>query len=655
MQKKQALLRLTLYVSIFILYAQLISAVSLQELNLHLIPYPWDTIILLRQGFYSEVLYSTLIITPLFLLAYGCVRTGIIRYLSVLVLSCMVYLLISFGVGCLLFEGLYGQELSFSDLIPFLWDLKNDPVNNPHFLISQGIAALIMTLIALYTGFERWRPANKVLGNAHFAQGLEIKKAGFLDKEKGSIIIGKKFGAPLYSNGFEHVLVFAPSGSGKTRSIAIPNLFHYPYSMVCNDVKLTLFNTTSGYRERVLGNTCYCWALANPEGITHRFNPLSFISEDRLLRMTDIQRIAHILIPDNNKEAGIWAKESRKLFKALVLYLLDTPVRPTTLGEINRLIKQQNFDGWLVQLLEKTECYDPEFYRNGFSYINTHEETRTSILITFSGYLELFDDPIVDAATSASDFDIRTLRSQKTTIYIGFTDEDMERLSPILTLFWQQLISAMIKEVPCPIKEPYPLLCLIDEFSSLGRIERLRRSLKLLREYRVRCILMFQYIAQTYERYSHDEAKAFTNIKTKIAYGSEDTSDAEFISKMLGTRTKRVVTRSVSNQANGGFSDSKNVNYQAIPLLRPDEITRLKPHIALIIRSGSSPIKASQYIWYQQTCMKNLEQSPSAVPKQMIQQAPFERQEKKPTKPNLVNKEKDHLQEEALELDWIEH
>lgn len=654
MQKKQTLLRLTLIISAFILYAQMISVVSLQELNLHLMPLPWDTIILLRQGFYSEVLYSTLIITPLFLLAYGCVSTGIIRYLSMLVLSGLVFLLISFIMGILMYEGFYGQELSVGELIPFLWDLKNDPVNYSQFLISQGIAALIMTLIALYTGFERWRPANSVLGNAHFAQGLEIKKAGFLDKENESIIIGKKFGAPLYSNGFEHVLVFAPSGSGKTRSIAIPNLFHYPYSLVCNDVKLTLFNTTSGYRERVLGNTCYCWALANPEGITHRFNPLSFISEDRLLRMTDIQRIAHILIPDNTKEAAIWAQSSRKLFKALVLYLLDTPVRPTTLGEINRLIKQQNFDEWLLQLLEETEGYDPEFYRNGFSYINAHEETRTSILVTFSGYLELFDDPIVDAATSASDFDIRTLRSQKTTIYIGFTDEDMERLSPILTLFWQQLISAMIKEVPCPINEPYPVLCLIDEFSSLGRIERLRRSLKLLREYRVRCILMFQYIAQTYERYSHDEAKAFTNIKTKIAYGSEDTSDAEFISKMLGTRTKKVVTRSVSNQANGGFSDSKNVTYQAIPLLRPDEVTRLKPHIALIIRSGSSPIKASQFIWYKENCMKYLALPPSEVPKQLITQSPFKRAEKNTKKLSTSKKVIEKIPDETLELDWIE-
>lgn len=39
----------------------------------------------------------------------------------------------------------------------------------------------------------------------------------------------------------------------------------------------------------------------------------------------------------------------------------------------------------------------------------------------------------------------------------------------------------------------------IDELSSSGWIERQRRSLKRLHEYRVYCILMLQYIAQTYE------------------------------------------------------------------------------------------------------------------------------------------------------------
>jgi len=153
----------------------------------------------------------------------------------------------------------------------------------------------------------------------------------------------------------------------------------------------------------------------------------------------------------------------------------------------------------------------------------------------------------------------------------------------------------MIQNVPDPKDEPYPMLCLIDEFSSLGRIERLRRSLKLLREYRVRCVLMLQYIAQTYEQYSHDEAKAFTNIKTKIAFAAEDLQDAEYIRKLLGTRTVRVGAGSSSSQTQG-YSESSSYNYQAVPLLRPEEVMRLPREVNLIMRTGNAPVKAGQFV-----------------------------------------------------------
>jgi len=550
---------------------------------------------------------------------------GFARYLCFILLTGLSAITLTFFLGLMAFAEIYLDGFNgFSELIHLFTLHYQSPQLWHDVLQTEAIVFIVITALIGYLIFEKIRPAHKVLGNAHFASGLEVQRAGFLKQEPESIIIGKKFGAPIYANGFEHVLVFAPSGSGKTRSISIPNLFFYPYSVVCNDVKLTQFKATSGYREKVLANKIYCWAPANPEFKTHRFNPLSLISTDAIRRITDIQRIAHILIPDNPKAEPIWTRAARNLFKALMLYLLDTPARPTTLGEINRLIKQQDFDEWLVHVLTQTNSYDADFYRNGFSYINNHEKTRRSILLEFSGYFELFDDPIVDAATSASDFDISQLRREKTTIYIGFSDDDMERLSPILTLFWQQLISVMIQEVPDLKTEPYPLLCLIDEFSSLGRIDRLRRSLKLLREYRVRCILMFQYIAQTYEKYTHDEAKAFTNIKTKIAYTTEDPSDAEFISKILGTRTKRIVTHSASHQQQG-VSNSKNIAYQAIPLLRPEQVSKLSSRVALIMRSGNHPVKAGQYIWYKESAMKDLALRASFVPTQTVQRIAFER------------------------------
>jgi len=167
-------------------------------------------------------------------------------------------------------------------------------------------------------------------------------------------------------------------------------------------------------------------------------------------------------------------------------------------------------------------------------------------------------------------------------------------------------------------------LRLIDEFSSLGRIERLRRSLKLLREYRVRCVLMLQYIAQTYEQYTHDEARAFTNIKTKIAFAAEDIQDAEYISKLLGTRSARVHAGSTSSQTQG-YSESQSYNYQAIPLLRPEEVMRLPEHQSLIMRTGDAPVKAGQFVWYKENVMKDLVLRPLLTPTQCVQRTSFEK------------------------------
>lgn len=577
----------------------------------------------IANGFWIETISAFTLNFWLLLSLFGLLKTGFVRFLSGVSLSVLGSMTVIFLLGYWVFSWLYlDRIIGIEGLISLFWQRHQSSPLWYQFLQTECIALLIVITGFLIALFERLKPSRNTLGKAHFSNGFEAQQAGFFEQEAQSILIGKKYGAPLYSNGFEHVLVFAPTGSGKTRSIGIPNLFNYPYSVVCNDVKLTMFQTTSGFRESVLGHRCYCWAPASMDRKTHCYNPLSLIAEDKVQRLTDIQRIAHILIPDSKKSDPIWQQASRKLFKIAVLYLLDTPDRPTTLGEINRLVKQAGFDEWLASLLQETTHLDPEFYRNGYSYLNNHEKTRSSILETFSGYFELFDDPMIDAATSTSDFDLTQLRREKITVYVGFTDDDMERLSPLLTLFWQQLISVMIKHVPNPVDEPYPLLCMIDEFSSLGRIERLRRSLKLLREYRVRCVLIMQYIAQTYEQYSHDEAKAFTNIKTKIAFATEDLNDAEYVSKLLGTKTVRVTGSSESIQTQG-YTQSKSTNLQAVPLLRPDEVMKMPEKQVLIMRTGHAPVKAEQFIWYSSKSMKDLASGATEVPCQTMIQHPF--------------------------------
>jgi type IV secretion system protein VirD4 len=114
------------------------------------------------------------------------------------------------------------------------------------------------------------------------------------------------------------------------------------------------------------------------------------------------------------------------------------------------------------------------------------------------------------------------------------------------------------------------------------------------------------------EQYTHDEAKAFTNIKTKIVFAAEDISDAEDINKLLGMSTIKITTGSSSTQS-AGYSESTNYTYQAVPLLRPEEIMRFASNLSLVMRTGNAPVLTQQFIWYQQK-FKNSRLPASFVP-----------------------------------------
>jgi len=83
----------------------------------------------------------------------------------------------------------------------------------------------------------------------------------------------------LVADDFQHVLLFAPTGSGKGVGFVIPNLLFWEESIVCHDIKLENYELTSGYRNKSLGQECYVWNPADPDGRTHCYNPLDWISE----------------------------------------------------------------------------------------------------------------------------------------------------------------------------------------------------------------------------------------------------------------------------------------------------------------------------------------------------------------------------------------
>ena len=130
-----------------------------------------------------------------------------------------------------------------------------------HLLICLAGSYSLLIIAYLMQIFSMQTKAEKVFGKAHFAKSFEIKKAGLFSKT--GLVLGKAYGRILRLGGFESILIAAPTGSGKTTAIAIPNLIEWQGSAVINDLKGELYKKTSRYRKEAMGNKCYNWQPAD--------------------------------------------------------------------------------------------------------------------------------------------------------------------------------------------------------------------------------------------------------------------------------------------------------------------------------------------------------------------------------------------------------
>ncbi|MBB71490.1 MAG: hypothetical protein CMF50_03745 [Legionellales bacterium] len=429
-----------------------------------------------------------------------------------------------------------------------------------------------------------------VLGSAHFATDWEIQKADLWGNE--GIILGQSNRQPLRLPGYESVLVVAPTGSGKTRGIAIPNLMTWRGSIVANDLKGELYDATASYRENHLGNQCYCWAPANVDGSPHGYNPFFYVSDNPDLRIRDLQLIAEMLIPQERADGGFWTASSRDLFLMLALYQFETKGMATLAG-IHDLSKRENFFEWLEMQLDEGIMIDEAGSQLAYSLLQADaDKTRPNILKDFHSRMTLFMDPLVRVATSSCDFDMRNLRREKMSIYLNIPDSDQERLKPLVTLFWAQMVHVMTQAIPDIDTEPYGVLAVLDEFGNMGKIPKLQKGLSFLRGYRVRSVILVQYLGQLYSVYGQHDARSFLNAKAKVIYALNDIEDAKYFSEAMGYKTVTVRSRGVSHGERQNTSKAENLQRQ--PLVSQFSLLHLCYQHQVIMLEGRPPIWGSK-------------------------------------------------------------
>lgn len=445
----------------------------------------------------------------------------------------------------------------------------------------------------------------KLHGAARFASYSEIKKAGLLG-DKG-IIVGRYAGKYLMFGGQQHAIISAPTRSGKGVGIVIPNLLNWSDSIVVLDIKQENWDITSGFRKRH-GQACYLFNPAATDYRTHRYNPLAYLSEDPNFRIDDVQKIANMLFPDEEGTDVIWTATPRSLFMGIVLMLAETPEKPLTLGQVVRetLVDgdgSQYFINMMNQRAQAGKPYSGACVRSLNSYTSiAAPNTRAGVITSFRSRLELWMNPLVDAATSANDFDLRDVRKKRMSVYLGVTPDNLERMAPLLNLFFQQLIDLNTRELPGQNKAlKYTCLLLMDEFTSIGEISVLSKGISYVAGYNLRMLPIIQSPSQLVEVYGEEAAKTFTtNHALNIIFPpkASETETAKDISEWLGNKTVKSVSKSRSTQIFKTDNNTNSTSEQSRALMLPQEITSLGGDKELVVLENVRPIIAQKVVYF---------------------------------------------------------
>ena len=521
---------------------------------------------------------------------------------------------------------------------PESWQIySEDPVQRKRLQFSAAVGGFVGFGLPALLVMSLTNQKKSLHGEARFASHDEIQQAG-LNGERG-IIVGKVGQRYLVYGGQEFVLLAAPTRSGKGVSIVLPNLLHYDDSVVVLDIKMENFAYTSKFRQ-AHGHHVYLFNPFGADGETHRWNPLDAVDRDPTRRVGEILAIAQVLYPTEQVKDAFWNESARNLFLGLTLSIMETPALPCSLGEVLRQSsgKGQPIKDYLLGLITSRAASDAplsdDCTASLYRFCAISDNTLAGILATLAAPLTIFSNPIVDAATSATDFDLKQVRTQRMSIYVGIPANRLSDAALLVNLFFSQLIQ--YNTVDLPATNPrlkHQCLVILDEFPALGRVTMLAKAVGFMAGYNLRLLPIIQSLSQLESVYGEKDAQTFvTNHACQILFAPREQRDAQHYSQMLGTYTAEAISTGTSRPlgwSNGKQASSSSTHSeQARPLLLPQEVKELGDQRAIINLMHAKPILCDKARFYAEPVfidrLKRISPFLASVGKRMPTQAELE-------------------------------
>jgi type IV secretion system protein VirD4 len=499
---------------------------------------------------------------------------------------------------------LAGLKRLSADLDPaavpaWFWYFRGDP--EVRRWLGVGILSVLVGAGVVAAGVMRGlRPP--LHGAARWASEAEVVRAGL--RADHGVVLGRKAGRLLVFGGSEHVMLHAPTRSGKGVGVVIPNLLTWPDSLVVLDVKRENWEASAGFRA-AHGQEVLLFDPLDPEGRTARFNPLGHIDRtDPVAVLDELQKLAVMLFPAPPNADPFWAEAARTGFIGVGAYVAETPDLPFSLGAVYRELTQGEPRVRLPETLRVRAAAGRPLSAGCVSAISdfcsASENTFASIKQTLTTRMNLWLNPRVCAATDASDFDLRDLRERRISLYLGVSPDNLARAAPLYGLLLQQLIDLNTRERPGGGRHEIQVLMVLDEFARLGHASVIAHAFSYVAGYGVRLLPVLQSPAQLRAEYGADLAEEImANCGVEIAFAPKELKVAQHLSERLGYWTYQSRSRSrPSLLSDGKRSTTESDQRRALRL--PQELIGMDPGELIVLRAGLPPVRGRKIVYWRE-------------------------------------------------------
>jgi type IV secretion system protein VirD4 len=422
----------------------------------------------------------------------------------------------------------------------------------------------------------------------------------------------------------QHMISIAPTRSGKGVSLIIPNLLTYRGSVLVVDPKGENAWVTAAHRRQALGQNISIldpWGEVNRRygamaGVSEpiaRFNPLSILDPGSDEYVDDLAYLADSIIISQSTRDPHWDESARELVAGLMAFVVESPAyrEDASLGLVRALLSLPGPE-LRVAIRDAMAFGAGSIARTKLARFEADTPEINSVMSTARTQTAFLDSEVLSRNMEASNFSFDDLCRGNTTIYLVLPPEKLETYARWLRLMVSIAIRAVSRGGS---QSALPALFMLDEFGTIGKLNAVAQAYGLMAGLGMTIWAFAQDLNQLKRDYPDHWETFIGNVQAMTCFGVMDNFTAEYISKMLGTRTiehvnvSTTVGKSVAPYAPGAplwksqrtsvqTSMSQSSQVMSRPLMHPEEVRGLNSELCIIM-GRFAPIISRRIVYHE--------------------------------------------------------